>query len=73
MVCDRMSLVLLYVAYSCEVVLKHLSKAYDVNYGARSLAYEVEYVVLRLVAEAQMAGDISNGYVGLSINLPSSD
>jgi len=44
-------------------VVKHLSKAYNLNFGARSLAFEVEYVVLRLVAEAQMADQISEGCV----------
>ena len=45
------------------IVVKHLSKAYNVNFGARSLAYEVEYVVLGLVAEAVLAGKISKGCV----------
>ena len=48
---------------SQTIVIKHLSKAYNVNFGARSLAYEVEYVVLGLVAEAELAGKISKGWV----------
>ena len=43
------------------LVTKQLVKSHDVNFGVRSVLYEVEKMAVRLIAEAQIRGDIGQG------------
>ena len=42
-------------------VTKQLVKSHDVNFGVRSVLYEVERMAVRLIAEAQIRGEIGHG------------
>lgn len=56
------------VTWTEEVVAK-LARAYDINYGARSVANQVHHVAIQLLAQAQVQGLISeNGYARLVLN-----
>ena len=44
-----------------HLVTKQLVKAHDVNFGVRSVLYEVEKMAVRLIAEAQIRGEIGYG------------
>ncbi|KLO08748.1 hypothetical protein SCHPADRAFT_880206 [Schizopora paradoxa] len=50
------------LTWSSEVV-KKLTKSYDVNFGVRSVAHEVQRIAVQQVAEAQIRGVLNKNYL----------
>lgn len=55
---DHLSFRALQISKSSSAVVSKLATAYDVNYGVRSVANEVQRVAIQLVADAEMKGQI---------------
>ena len=51
------------VNLSFLLVIKNLSRAYDVHYGVRSVVNEVRRVAVQQLAESQIRGDLKPGWV----------